>query len=94
MNWIEIGKNRENLPKDGELVVLAYLDQASKLKYTIVKGCEDYYCLGMPVLTSYDSGAVIYGTYIAYAGPLPQLDYNPMYDFAKKLFKFSERDEA
>lgn len=89
MNWIEIGKNRENLPEDGNLVVLAYLDQASKLKYAIVKECKDY-CIGMPVLTDYDTGAVIYGTYIAYAGPLPQFNYNPMYDFTKKLFDFSK----
>ena len=94
MNWIEIGKNRENLPKDGDLVVLAYLDRANNLQYTIAKGYKDYYYHGRPTLTYYNSGANIEGTYVAYAGPLPQFDYNPLYDFVKELLDFSEESEA
>ena len=94
MNWVEIGKDRENLPKDDELVVLAYLDQTNKLKYAIVIRNESYYYRGKPALACYDSGSFIEGTYIAYAGPLPQFNYSPLYDLARKLFDFSEESEV
>ena len=94
MKWIEIGKDRENLPKDDELVVLAYLDQMNKLKYTIAMRNESYYYRGKPALAYYDSGSFIEGTYIAYAGPLPQFNYSPLYDLVKKLFDFSEEGEV
>lgn len=90
MNWVEIGKDRENLPKDDELVVLAYLDQTNRLKYTIAMGHEGYCYRGKPVLAYYDSGSFIEGTYIAYAGPFPQFNYSSLYDLARKLFDFSE----
>ena len=94
MKWIEIGRDRENLPKDDNLVVLAYLDGSNRLKYTIANGYEGYSSSGKPILTYYDSGAIINGTYIAYAGPLPQFNYNQMYDLVKKVFDFSEENEV
>lgn len=94
MRWIEIGKDRENLPKDGESVVLAYLDPSNRLKYAFAMRNESCYYHGKPALIHCDSGGIIEGTYIAYAGPLPRFNYNYMYDLVVKLFDFSEENEV